>query len=440
MVIKSSLLYNLIRQRASYLARMSGEVPLRLLLAVPFVPIILLTGLSFRFVGDEGLFHIKAINAFASSWPIPNIADYSSASTPLPYLLWTIYGKIVGFEIWKLRILSVVVTYLMVNLFYNLCKQHKLPYPLLSTLILLFFPYVFFHGFTIYTVSFGLFFGVWALHYYFLDEPNLIQLFKGSLLATLAIYCRQYYLVLPAGMLFFELWRTNWRSFVPAIRQRFWRLTILSLPIVLVLPLFWLWQGFTPPLHQTDHFVHPILQHLNFMPIFVGFYFLPILFSKNAIKMLRFKKVALLVVAILLPIYFLFPLVYSEEPNRIAAMTGVIAHTLDILSQIIGSPGGVAAKLGLWTAGLLIIFGEIINCPWSVVKSKLFALLATFLILISLTPYVSERYYILIIPYLILILHRSFRNSRLLYFWLILQIAISVGFSYWQIVLKSFNI
>jgi hypothetical protein len=120
-------LYDRIRPLADYWAKLPSDVSARLLLAIPFLAMILVTGLSFRLIGDERSYHIKVINAFATNWPTPNIGDYPSASTPLPYLLWTIYGKAIGFEIWKLRLLAIAVTYLAVNLFYSLCRRHRLP-------------------------------------------------------------------------------------------------------------------------------------------------------------------------------------------------------------------------------------------------------------------------------------------------------------------------
>lgn len=435
-------LKNQIRTRTSQWAKQPWDLSVRVLLAIPFAAMLLITGLNFRVIGDE-FYHNLSIESFAIEWPTPNISDYPTTSTPLSYILWTIFGKVVGFEHWKMRLLTAIVTYLAMNAFYHLCKQQKLPYPLFSTLLLLFFPYTFFHGFTIYTDSFGLLFGVWALQYYLLKDPSRGQLLMGSLLATLAVYCRQSYLILPAGMLLFELYHIPWRDFFRTVRQRIGSWLILSLPLLLVLPVFFLWGGYTTPSHQSaqggDQFVQFVLEHLNFLPIFVGFYFLPMLFSSQTIEILRSRKTALLALVALIPFYFLFTPVYSEEIDLMAAMTGIIGHGVNILGQKLGNPVSATALFVLWIVGVLIILGEVIDFPWSSVKSKLLALQAAFLIQIAFMPYVGERYYALAVPCLILLLHRSFRQRRLVLLWLAVQITLSVGFSYWQIALKSFE-
>ena len=63
-------------------------------------------------------------------------------------------GKIFGFELWKLRFLTVLISYLGSLLFFRTCQDQKIPSPLLKTLILIFFPYIFLYSFTIYTIHF----------------------------------------------------------------------------------------------------------------------------------------------------------------------------------------------------------------------------------------------------------------------------------------------
>jgi hypothetical protein len=437
--MRSISLYDRIRLWLVYCSELPHSLSVRLLLAVPLVAMIGVFGLNFRFIEDEGAFSIKVIEAFADDWPTPNIADYHSSTTPLPYLAFTFYGKIVGFEIWKLRLLTVVITYLTVNMFYGLCKHHNLPYPLVGTLLLLFFPYVFFHGFTIYTVNFALFFGVWSMRYYLLDEATSGQLLKGSMLATFAIYCRQEYLVLPMGMLLFEMAGSWWQESIREMGQRVRRLFVLGLPIILVLPLFWLWKGFTPPMQQGANFIILVPQHLNFLAIFVGFYFLPALIGPHVVEMLRSRRVTLVAGIILLPLYFGFPLVYSESPGRVAAATGIIAHGVDIVGHLLGNTVAFVAMLGLWAVGILIVSGEVVDSARSILKVKLLAMLAGFLFLIMLTPYVAERYYTVMAPVLILLLYRGARHRRMMVAWLMVEVGIAMGFSYWQIALKSFG-
>ncbi|MBN1427530.1 MAG: glycosyltransferase family 39 protein [Anaerolineae bacterium] len=415
----------------------SSDVFAWVLLAMPLLGMLLLTGLDFRLVRDEALYHIKVIDQFAGTPLLTAIADYPSASTPLPYLIWALYGKVVGFDVWKLRLLTAVVTYLTAVLFCIVCKRQGLPYPLVSTLTLIGMPYVFFYGHTFYTISFGMFFCVLALHFYL--QQDLKHWLWGALFAGCAIYSRQYYLSLPLGMLLYRL-VANRRQLIPDLRHNFGHWIAAGLPILTILPLFWLWKGMVPPLHQADHFVYPVAQHVNFFFIFVGFYFWPMIVSARALQTLREKAIVCCVIlVVLLPLYAAFRLTYSENYNAIGVANGLLVHGFDIVGNRLGDWAAEAAKFGVWLVGLAIILAAVFDMPWEDAKYKLMALWAAFLAMIIMTPYVAERYYVLPLPYLILLLHKPFRKWQLLTGWAIVLVCLSIGFTYLQIVLKPFE-
>jgi len=84
-----------------------------LLLAVPFlVGIAVLKGLTVEidtFHGsDARVFQLPTILQFRHSL---DFSDYPSAQTPLFHLLMAGWGKLVGFELWRLRLLNVVISY-----------------------------------------------------------------------------------------------------------------------------------------------------------------------------------------------------------------------------------------------------------------------------------------------------------------------------------------
>lgn len=419
------------------LARLPDDVWGRLLLAVPLVVMVIVAGLNFRPIGDEAIF-LHAIEGFAAQWPRPVVANYLAAPGPLSLLLLTAIGKVVGFELWKLRFAAILVTYVTANLFYDLARRHKLPYPLLSTFVFLFFPYTFFHGFTIYTNSFAAMFGVWALRYYLSDEPDAVQYMKGGLMAALAILCRQTYLFLPAGMLLYEVARSIPRV-AEVLRQRFPSLLALGLPFALVLPLFLIWGGITPPSHQSSKPVFFSGGRVNFVLIFIGFYFLPMLVSARTAILLRTRRIALLAVVVLLPLIILSPPVF-DEVDQVGAVTGLIMHGLDIISSSVTFSARFAAMFALWLSGLAIVLGEIVDLPWGDLRGKIITLLGVYLVMIAFTPSTTERYFMDTMPLLILLMHRDFHRRGLLVLWLFFLMALSVGFAFWQIELKSFHL
>jgi hypothetical protein len=310
---------------------------------------------------------------------------------------------------------------------------------LFGALGLLFFPYVFFHGFTVYTVCFALFFEVLALRYYLVEDPSLNDLIKGGIAATLAIYCRQEYLALPVGLLLYEFFYISKGNLISAIKTKLLNLIILAMPLMLILPLFILWGGTNPPLQQTEFYLTIVPQHLSFALIFVGFYFLPAILSQNFSNLLKNKMAVFIVFLILTPIFIVFPLTYSEEVEKIAVGKGIIPHGIDLLSQYLGGTVGVIVKVLLWTIGILAILTEVMDRERDSVKMKLFSVLAAFVGLIMLTPYVAERYYIIAVAPLVLIFYKSQRDWRINLLWIVFLILLSAVFFYWQINLKSFD-
>jgi Dolichyl-phosphate-mannose-protein mannosyltransferase len=410
----------------------------RLLLVAPFVLVFCITGLNFRLIGDESFFHLAVIQHFANSLPFPDISNYNTASGPLPYLAWAIEGKIIGFDTWKLRLVSLIASCISVNLFYDICKRHTLPFPLITTLFLLFCPYFFLYSFTIYTISIAMLFGIWSLWFFLLEETTVPDLLKGGLLATLALFSRQFYLALPLGMILYEFVQKlagRLQDLVVVVRKNLWRWLLVGLPVLLILPLFILWGGLTPA-HQKEWIIgQPYPQQLNYFPMIVAVYFLPALINTKILRLLKLWKFVLPVLLFLLAIYFYFPLPYSDAMAK-ATASGVIVNGVDIIAKVAGNLPAQIVEFTLWFIGVLIILTEVFDFPYDKFKTKLLIFCAAFLILLLFVPYFWERFYISIIPYVILLLLRSNRRRLLLILYLGVNVVIAVGYSYWQIVLK----
>jgi hypothetical protein len=214
---------------------------------------------------------------------------------------------------------------------------------------------------------------------------------------------------------------------------------ILAAPLMLILPLFILWRGATPPQLQKASYLTIVPQHLSFFPVFVGFYFLPALLNQNYIKLSNSKLIVFVAFLILLPVFFVFPLTYSEEIAKATVGTGVIPHGINLISQYLGSMVSFIVKILLWLIGTLLVIADVIGGKWDSVRMKLFAVLTAFIGLITLTPYVAERYYMLTVAPFILIFYKSQRDRRIYLLWLVFLILLSAVFSYWQIHLKSFE-
>jgi len=428
------------RTWAEIWARLMPEVGAALLLSLPFFVMILATKLRFRLIGDEAPFHMKVIEALANDWPRINLADYSSASTPLSYILLTAFGKVVGFEIWKLRLFSTVATFIASYLFYRLARKLRLPYPMLCAFILVFFPYIFFSGYTIYPASFALFFGVAALDNYLMGDGSLRKMLMGSVFATLAILCSQAYIILPASFLAVEVLGALRRGSMLATRWAYSRLIVLAIPILSFVPLVLLWGGFTSPSNRAaaggDWYLELNPQQLNFTLIFVGFYFFPVVLRRQSRDLLNSWRWVVPSAATLFALYRFFPIVLEDGPDRFLYMAGVVIRGLDIVRRSLGGGFVEVAMLGLWLAGLLIVLGELSERMWSVDRIRLAALALGYVGLMALSPFVYERYYLILVPPLILFLYRSYRRRWVVAAWTGVQALLALVFSYWQIALK----
>src|SRR5215212_10131994 len=97
-----------------------------LLLALPFVAgIVALDGLHDEIAtfhgSDARVYHLPTIRRFADQLPGIDLEHYPAAQTPLYHVLFALAGKVVGLEeLWRLRLLGVVVSYLAVLVLFRL--------------------------------------------------------------------------------------------------------------------------------------------------------------------------------------------------------------------------------------------------------------------------------------------------------------------------------
>ncbi len=137
-----------------------------LLLALPFlIGIAALRGLTVEidtFHGsDAGIYHLPTILQFSERL---DFERYPAAQTPLYHLLFAGYGKLVGFELWKLRLLNVVLSYAAIlAVYFLLLRRLERVQAFALALLIALSPYVLGPSFTLLTDNLALLFGVLAL-------------------------------------------------------------------------------------------------------------------------------------------------------------------------------------------------------------------------------------------------------------------------------------
>lgn len=356
----------------------------KLLLAIPFIVVVTLTGLNFPPIIDETAFHLPFVLRLRES--LSNLrytAQYNITTPPLPHILINLWGKIFGYSLPALRSLTAILSYIAILVFFKILKAKKSPVPLETTLALLFFPYILLNSFTIYTVNYGLSFGIFALYFYLKEPRTKKDALFASLFSTLASFSRQFYIAYPAGAILTEIY-TTLKNKTP-LKSRLVDIFILGLPILFLGLLFFAWKGFVSPGIKEHHPLHFSFAHLTFFFVLTGFYFSSSLLMDPPEK----KWFACIIVPILLlPIFFVFPLRYVHG-FELGAGEGIILRISNILtshtSQVVGK-GFLAILFLLGSAALT-------NSLRNFTQEKLFLTFSLFsLVAIELqTPYIWER-------------------------------------------------
>jgi Dolichyl-phosphate-mannose-protein mannosyltransferase len=220
----------------------------RFLLAIPFlVGIAVLQGLTVEidtFHGsDARVYQLPTILQLSERL---DLSDYPSAQTPLFHLVMAGWGELVGFELWKLRLLNVVISYGMALALLRLLRRATplggLP-AFALTLAFVLSPYVFGASFTLLTDNLALLFGLVALEriHAYAREGSLDAFAVACVAIGAAVLTRQSFLWLVPVAAFFLV--------LPPLRVE--RVAaggaLLGLALVPLAALVIEWNGLVPP-------------------------------------------------------------------------------------------------------------------------------------------------------------------------------------------------
>jgi hypothetical protein len=221
-----------------------------LLLAIPFLAgIAALRGLTVEidtFHGsDARVYHLPTIHQFSDQLPGVHLGSYPAAQTPLYHLLFAVAGKVVGFELWRLRLLNVAISYLAVLALFGLLLRFGLERVQAFALALVFAlsPYFFGASFTILTDNLGILFGVLALDRFkrTCDRPSLGTFALGCAWMAAAVLTRQSFVWLVPVAIWVLI-----RSGLP-IRARAAGGALVALALAPLAALVVTWHGLVPP-------------------------------------------------------------------------------------------------------------------------------------------------------------------------------------------------
>jgi hypothetical protein len=219
-----------------------------LLLAVPFlIAIGVLKGLTVEidtFHGsDAAIYQLPTILQFREGL---DFSDYTSAQTPLFHLVMAGWGKVVGFELWKLRLLNAAISYgaalALLRLLRRTTSLDALP-AFALTLAFALSPYFFGASFTLLTDNLAILFALLAMErvHRYSQNGSMMAFATAALFTSAAVMTRQSFLwvALVAGAFLVLRERSAARLFGGA--------ALLALALVPLAALAIEWNGLVPP-------------------------------------------------------------------------------------------------------------------------------------------------------------------------------------------------
>jgi Dolichyl-phosphate-mannose-protein mannosyltransferase len=170
-------------------------------LALPFlIGIAVLKGLTVEidtFHGsDAAIYQLPTIMQFREGL---HFSDYPSAQTPLFHLVMAGWGKLVGFELWKLRLLNVAISYgaalALLRLLRRATPLAELPAFALALAFAL-SPYFFGASFTLLTDNLAILFALLALErvHRYTQDGSMVAFATAALCTSGAVLTRQSFL------------------------------------------------------------------------------------------------------------------------------------------------------------------------------------------------------------------------------------------------------
>jgi Dolichyl-phosphate-mannose-protein mannosyltransferase len=232
-------------------------MPYRLLLAVPFlIGIAVLQGLTVEidtFHGsDARVYQLPTILQLSERL---DFSDYPSAQTPLYHLVTVGWGELVGFDLWKLRLLNVAISYgaalALLRLLRRATPLDELP-AFALTLAFALSPYTFGASFTLLTDNLAILFALLALErvHAYAASGSLGAFALACLAIGAAVLTRQSFLWLVPVAAFFLI-RPPLRGgrIRPPLRASHLAAggALLALALVPLAALVIEWNGLVPP-------------------------------------------------------------------------------------------------------------------------------------------------------------------------------------------------
>ncbi|MBN2366016.1 MAG: hypothetical protein EH225_08440 [Calditrichaeota bacterium] len=271
------------------------------------IALYMLVGLRHPLWGDEHHF-VPTVQEFGQNLTLQQLKTYNEMSTPLPFVLYALWGKTVGFQLYSLRLFSIFIAFTTCITYYFLFKMifRKYNYAVLLTALLMFQPYMI--GLTVFVFTD-------MLPLLFLGIGIIATKHKKPLLFFLAgaaaLLCRQYYIFfIVASFLYFCLiwFKEKDRDTASMIASTF----LSALPLT---GLFILWNGLTPQNEMKLHYMDRTFQfHPTSFILYLSLFFVylfPVILVRWKDYFVSTKR---LILSLIISVLYIFYPVHASEP------------------------------------------------------------------------------------------------------------------------------
>ena len=344
---------------------------------------------------DEEHFYFTILE-FIQQPTLNTLQHYEEMSTPLPFILYGIWGWVFNPELATLRVFSLIVTFATIVSAFHLFKKSGLSSvaSFISILILTVNPYFAGVSFFVYTDMLCVLFMIWA--FLLLMQHNIAA---SCTFLLLAILCRQYMVffipVVAAWLFAQEGFRINLRLIKKEL--------LLLIPVLGFGSLFLFWGGASPDNKLKDLYIHHAFSfHADALTAYMAssiLYTFPLL-------LLALKDVIKKQLFIVLPLSIVWYLLFPVQGSQVAVESMLHIDTIGLIHKTTHHLPALAEQ-AFWLLSFILsslVFSVAFSTAIKNYRSVLFLVCCSwffFLLTMSLSYLTWEKYLLPVMPMLL---------------------------------------
>ena len=347
--------------------------------------------------GDEHHF-VETVKQFGTDFSIETLSHYNEMSGPLPFIIYSLWGRAFGFELLILRLLSILIALVSYTIFHRLLYftfKNGLA-ALFATLFLMIQPYMIGFSIFVFTDGITILFVLSALYGLYKNNMHIYGL--GMMAALVSRQFAMFFLI--ASAIYFIL---------KGISDSKNMLMASGLAVVPLAGLIFLWSGLSPDnAWRVMYLENGFTFHFNYLVLYVCLMFVYLFpFVIWNWKKIYYKKFTVIASVILSFMYWFFPV--GPSKYDLANNTQTVGLFNKLLVWV--NPAECFDQVVFYICfmlGLPVLI-TIVSSIWSKVKQKNvdFALLldlsiVSFLVILPFSYLGWEKYFVPLVPILIL--------------------------------------